>query len=35
MMPRTGTQLRRVKKLARAGSYFAMCAMGALVLWPV
>ena len=34
MMPRTGARLGRVKKLARAGSYIAMCATGALVLWP-
>lgn len=34
MMPRAGTRLGRVKKLARVGSYTAMCATGALVLWP-
>jgi hypothetical protein len=34
MMPRAGSRTGRVKKLARAGSYIAMCATGALVLWP-
>jgi len=34
MMPRAGTRIGRVKKLARAGGYSAMGATGALVLWP-
>ena len=34
MMPRAGTRLGRVKKLARAGSCIGMCATGAVVLWP-
>jgi hypothetical protein len=34
MTSRTGTRLGRVKKLTRVGGYIAMCAVGAVVLWP-
>ena len=34
MTSRAGTRLGRVKKLARAGGYIAMCSVGAVVLWP-
>ena len=34
MTSRAGTRLGRMKKLARAGGYIAMCSVGAVVLWP-